>query len=136
MIPALISYILLNIFLARARAKSGSEVDEGRKAEIIAKVERIVDTIDRVVIVWFKFLLGLAIALALLLCVVILGILFESAAINAINILEFGSIAQIVEQVGTTRAISTLAIAIIPLIGVPYLLLILFRKRKDNKTKR
>ena len=61
MIPALISYILLNIFLARARAKSGTEVDEGRKAEIIAKVERIVNVINCVMAIWFKFVKPLSV---------------------------------------------------------------------------
>ena len=59
MLVAIISYILLNLFIARAKAQSGGEVDENSKAEMIAKVSRIIDTINRLVAIWFKFLLWL-----------------------------------------------------------------------------
>ena len=135
MIPALISYILLKIFIARAKAQSGGEVDEGRKAEIVAKVQRIVDIIDYVLVIWFKVLFGLAIILAILLCIAIIGIAIEHSALLQLEIFEFGSLALLTERHGVATIVSTLAVAIIPLIGIPYLLLTLFSKRQEKKVQ-
>ena len=135
MLVALISYILLQLFLARAKAQIGTEVDNAQKAEIVAKVQRITDVIDFVIAIWFKMLLGLAIIIAILVCIAIFGIAFESATITAIEILEFGTIAQLVSEFGTPTVISTLVFAVILLIGIPYLLMRFFSKRKEKVQK-
>lgn len=135
MLVALISYILLKIFLARAKAQSGTEVDESHKAEIVAKVKRIVDIIDYVIVIWFKVLFGLAIILAILLSIAIIGIAIEHSALLQLEIFEFGTLAFLIEKFGVATIVSTLAIAIIPLIGIPYLLLTLFSKRQEKKVQ-
>lgn len=135
MLVAIISYILLKIFLARAKAQSGTEVDESHKAEIVAKVKRIVDIIDYVIVIWFKVLFGLAIILAILLSIAIIGIAIEHSALLQLEIFEFGTLAFLIEKFGVATIISTLAIAIIPLIGIPYLLLVIFSKRQNKKVQ-
>lgn len=135
MLVALISYILLKIFLARAKAQSGTEVDESHKAEIVAKVKRIVDIIDYVIVIWFKVLFGLAIILAILLSIAIIGIAIEHSALLQLEIFEFGTLAFLIEKFGVATIVSTLAIAIIPLIGIPYLLLVIFSKRQNKKVQ-
>lgn len=135
MLVALISYILLKIFLARAKAQSGTEVDESHKAEIVAKVKRIVDIIDYVIVIWFKVLFGLAIILAILLSIAIIGIAIEHSALLQLEIFEFGTLAFLIEKFGVATIVSTLAIAIIPLIGIPYLLLVIFSKRQEKKVQ-
>lgn len=135
MLVALISYILLKIFLARAKAQSGTEVDESHKAEIVAKVKRIVDIIDYVLVIWFKVLFGLAIILAILLSIAIIGIAIEHSALLQLEIFEFGSLALLTERHGVATIVSTLAVAIIPLIGIPYLLLVIFSKRQNKKVQ-
>ena len=135
MLVALISYILLKIFLALAKAQSGTEVDESHKAEIVAKVKRIVDIIDYVIVIWFKVLFGLAIILAILLSIAIIGIAIEHSALLQLEIFEFGTLAFLIEKFGVATIVSTLAIAIIPLIGIPYLLLVIFSKRQNKKVQ-
>lgn len=135
MLVALISYILLKIFLARAKAQSGTEVDESHKAEIVAKVKRIVDIIDYVLVIWFKVLFGLAIILAILLSIAIIGIAIEHSALLQLEIFEFGTLALLTERHGVATIVSTLAVAIIPLIGIPYLLLVIFSKRQNKKVQ-
>ena len=135
MLVALISYILLKIFLARAKAQSGTEVDESHKAEIVAKVQRIVDIIDCVIVIWFKVLFGLAIILAILLSIAIIGIAIEHSALLQLEIFEFGTLALLTERHGVATIVSTLAVAIIPLIGIPYLLLVIFSKRQNKKVQ-
>lgn len=130
MILAAISYILLHVFLLVAKAQSGAGVDENKKAEIVAKVQRIIDVIDYILVIWFKVLMGLAGVATILLCVTILGIVFDATTITSIKLFEFGSIAQIVKQFGTPTVISTIALSIIPLLGIPYLLMKIFSKKK------
>lgn len=130
MILAAISYILLHVFLLVAKAQSDAGVDENKKAEIVAKVQRIIDVIDYILVIWFKVLIGLAGVATILLCVTILGIVFDATTITSIKLFEFGSIAQIVKQFGTPTVISTIALSIIPLLGIPYLLMKIFSKKK------
>lgn len=125
MLIAIISYILLNLFLALAKAKSGGNVDEGRKAEMIAKVSRIVNTINRLVAIWFKFLLWLFIiafaAAFIALCISIFGISLDSAWIATIELWKFGTIAQLVEKFGMAKAISAISVSLVLLAGLSYL---------------
>jgi hypothetical protein len=132
MIPALISYILLNLFLARAKRQSGSEVNDSRKAEIIAKVERIVNVINCVVAIWFKFIFALAIVATILIGLLILGILLEWEMLTSIAILEYGTVVQVVDSFGRTNAIIALALTPIPLIGITYLLMRVFSNRNNK----
>ena len=134
MLVAIISYILLNIFLARAKAKSGGEVDEGRKAETIAKVSRIVGTINRLVAIWFKFLLWLFIiasaAAFIALCISIFGISLDSTWVATIELWEFGTIAQLVEKFGMAKAISAISVSLILLAGLSYLAVWLLNNKR------
>ena len=140
MIPALISDILLNIFLARIKAQRGSDIDEGSKAEAIAKVEKIVNIINRVVIIWFKVLLSVALivisTLIISSLVAIVGISLEVSSVVALELWQWGTIADVVAKVGLPRVISSLTLSFILLGGLFYLclwLLIKLIKRKSDK---
>lgn len=125
MLVAIISYILLNLFIARAKAQSGGEVDENSKAEMVAKVSKIVDTINRLVAIWFKFLLWLFIiifvAAFIALCISIWGISFDAEWITSVELWQFGTISQIVGKFGIVKIISAISASLVLLAGLSYL---------------
>ena len=134
MLVAIISYILLNLFIARAKAQSGGEVDENSKAEMIAKVSKIVDTINRLVAIWFKFLLWLFIiifvAAFIALCISICGISFDAEWITSVELWQFGTISQIVEKFGIVKIISAISTSLVLLAGLSYLAVWLLRNKR------
>ena len=134
MLVALISYILLNIYLARAKAQSGGDVDEGRKAEIVAKVAKIISIINRVLAIWFKFLLWVAIiafaAIIIALIISIFGITSEWAWVATFELWNLGTISQVVGQYGLTKVISAISISLVMLVGLCYLAIWLLTNKK------
>ena len=134
MLVAIISYLLLNLFLAIAKAQSKGEVDEGRKAEMIAKVSRIIGVINRLVAIWFKFLLWLFIIIFavtfLALCTSIFGISLNSAWITTIDLWELGTISQIVEKFGMTKVVSIISASLVLLAGLSYLAVWLLNNKR------
>ncbi len=134
MLVALVSYILLNIFLARVKAQEGEGMDEGRRKEAIDKVAKIVDTINRVVAIWFQVLLSIALivisALIIASIVAITGISLEVAWVVSLELWQWGSIADIVGEVGMPMVISSLALSLTLFGGLLYLCVWLFKKIK------
>lgn len=134
MLVALISYILLNIYLARAKSQSNGEIDEGRKAEMVAKVATIIGVINHVVAIWFKFLLLVAIivfvAAIIALAISIFGISAESAWVTSFELLDFGTISQIVGNHGLSKVITTILALLVLLMGLSSLAVWLLTNKK------
>ena len=133
---AIISYLLLRFYLMRLRMQKGGELGEAERAAAVAKVERIVNVIDRILILWFKFLL-LVVVILLAMTVVTLGISLlstapESAWVASIERWGFDLIAQLVGEYGAVVSLSALALSLgIGAISV-YLILRLFFRKKRN----
>ena len=125
MLVAVISYILLHIYLARLKAQRKSNLDEKSKAEAVAKVAKIINVINRIVALWFKFLLWAFIVLAAVaivaLGVAIFGISSEAEWLLSIELWEFGTIAQILGEYGITKVISAISILLVLLGALAYL---------------
>ena len=121
MLVAVISYILLHIYLARLKAQRKSNLDEQSKAEAVAKVAKIINVINRIVALWFKFLLWafivLAVAAILALGVSIFGIATDAEWLVSIELLEFGTVAQIVGEYGFGKVVSAISLSLV-LLGV------------------
>ena len=115
MLVAIISYILLNLYLMRIKAQSGGTVDDSSKAEAVAKVASIVSIINRVLAIWFKFLLWLFIVLfvAAIIALVtsIFGIRTEAAWLLSIELWSFGSISHIIGEYGVSKVISAISVS-------------------------
>ncbi|MBQ5647958.1 MAG: hypothetical protein IIV16_02405 [Alistipes sp.] len=140
MLVAIISYILLNLFLALAKSKGGSDTNDSRRAEAMAKAVKIVDAINRFVALWFKFLLVVALiifAVATVASIItILGIVLEIAWVSTVELWEFGTIEHIVGEYGMPTIISSLSLSIFIFGGLFYLclwLLIKLIRKKSNK---
>ncbi len=136
MLVALISYILLNIFLARMKAQEGEGMDDGRRAEAVAKVAKIVNIINRVVAIWFQVLLGIALTVIVIAIISfifsLISILVEAAWVESVEMWRLGSLSKIVTEYGTTRVISLLAILSIIFGGLFYLCVRLLKKIKSR----
>ena len=134
MLVAIISYILLKLYLARLRVERGAEVDEAGRAEAAAKVARIVNVIDRIVTIWFKFLLWVVIVLlavaVIALLISILGISTESSWLSSIELWSFGTIAQIVGEYGFGKVLATISISLVLLGGLICLAIWLLTNKK------
>jgi hypothetical protein len=117
MLVAILSYILLKLYLVRLKAKSGAEISEADRAEAVAKVDRIVNVVDRIVSIWFRLLLWVLIILfavvIITLLISIFGISAESSWLYSIELWSYGTIAQIVGEYGIGKAISTISIAVV-----------------------
>ena len=134
MLVALISYILLNIYLARAKSQSDGEIDEGRKAEMVAKVSKIIGVINHVVAIWFKFLLLVAIivfiAAIVALAISIFGISAESTWVTSFELWSFGTISQIVSNHGLSKVITAILALLVLLMGLSSLAVWLLTNKK------
>ena len=134
MLVALISYILLNIYLARAKSQSDGEIDEGRKAEMVAKVSKIIGVINHVVAIWFKFLLLVAIivfiAAIVALAISIFGISAESTWVTSFELWSFGTISHIVGEHGLSKVITTILALLVLLMGLSSLAVWLLTNKK------
>ena len=134
MLVALISYILLNIYLARAKSQSDGEIDEGRKAEMVAKVSKIIGVINHVVAIWFKFLLLVAIivfiAAIVALAISIFGISAESTWVTSFELWNFGTISHIVGEHGLSKVITTILALLVLLMGLSSLAVWLLTNKK------
>ena len=140
MLLALVSYILLNIFLARVKAQEGKGMDEGRRKEAIDKVAKIVDTINRVVAIWFQVLLSIALivisALFITSLVAVIGVSFEVSSVVTLELWQWGTIAEVVSEMGLPAVVSSLTLSLILLGGLLYLcirLLIKLIRKKSSK---
>ena len=136
MLVALISYILLNIFLARMKAQEGEGMDDGRRADAVAKVAKIVNIINSVVAIWFQVLLGIALTVIVIAIISfifsLISILVEAAWVESVEMWRLGSLSKIVTEYGTTRVISLLAILSIIFGGLFYLCVRLLKKIKSR----
>ena len=136
MLVALISYILLNIFLARMKAQEGEGMDDSRRADAVAKVAKIVNIINRVVAIWFQVLLGIALTVIVIAIISfifsLISILVEAAWVESVEMWRLGSLSKIVTEYGTTRVISLLAILSIIFGGLFYLCVRLLKKIKSR----
>lgn len=134
MLVAIISYILLKLYLARLRVERGAEVDEAGRTEAAAKVARIVNVIDRIVTIWFKFLLWVVIVLlavaVIALLISILGISTESSWLSSIELWSFGTIAQIVGEYGFGKVLAIISISLVLLGGLICLAIWLLTNKK------
>ena len=134
MLVAVISYILLKIFLARVRVQNGGEIDAGRKAEAIAKVQRIVDVINRIIAIWFKFLLWVVIivcvAAIIALGYTIFGLRTEAPWLLSLELWRFGTVEQMVGEYGLARITSTISVVVALLVGITYLAIWLLTNKK------
>ena len=134
MLVAIISYILLNLYLMRIKAQNGGTVDDSSKAEAVAKVASIVSIINRVLAIWFKFLLWLFIVLfvaaIIALVISIFGIRTEAAWLLSIELWSFGSISHIIGEYGVSKVISTSSISLMVLVGLIYLAIWLLNNKK------
>ena len=131
---AIISYLLLRFYLMRLRMQKGGELGEAERAAAVAKVERIVNVIDRILILWFKFLL-LVVVILLAMTVVTLGISLlstapESAWVASIERWGFDAITQVIGEFGVATSLSMLAISLGICAIVVYLILRLFFKKR------
>ena len=134
MLVAIISYILLNLYLMRIKAQNGGTVDDSSKAEAVAKVASIVSIINRVLAIWFKFLLWLFIVLfvaaIIALVISIFGIRTEAAWLLSIEFWSFGSISHIIGEYGVSKVISTISVSLMVLVGLIYLAIWLLNNKK------
>lgn len=132
---AIISYLLLRFYLMRLRMQKGGELDEAERAAAIAKVERIVNVIDRILILWFKFLL-LVVVILLAMTVVTLGISLlstapDSAWIASVNRWGIDTIAELVGEYGVVTSLSALALSLgVCAISIYLILRLFFRKHR------
>ena len=132
---AIISYLLLRFYLMRLRMQKGGELDEAERAAAVARVERIVNVIDRILILWFKFLLWLAIIL-LAMTVVVLAISLlstapDSAWIASVNRWGIDTIAELVGEYGVVTSLSALALSLgVCAISIYLILRLFFRKHR------
>ena len=133
---AIISYLLLKFYLMRLKMQRGGEIDEKERAEAIAKVSRIVNAIDFVLILWFKFLLWAIIILfattIIALGISLFGTAHESAWIAAVERWEVGAIAQLVGEYGVVTSLSALALTLGVGAIVIYSILKFFLKKKQK----
>ena len=131
---AIISYLLLKFYLMRLRMQKGRELDEAERAAAVARVERIVNVIDRILILWFKFLLWVVIVLlavaVIALLISILGISTESSWLSSIELWSFGTIAQIVGEYGFGKVLATISISLVLLGGLICLAIWLLTNKK------
>jgi hypothetical protein len=134
MLVAIISYILLNLYLMRIKAQNGGTVDDSSKAEAVAKVASIVSIINRVLAIWFKFLLWLFIVLfvaaIIALAISIFGIRTEAAWLLSIELWSFGSISHIIGEHGVSKVISAISVSLMVLVGLIYLAIWLLNNKK------
>ena len=132
---AIISYLLLRFYLMRLRMQKGGELDEAERAAAIAKVERIVNVIDRILILWFKFLLWLAIILLAMtvvaLAISLLSTAPDSAWIASVERWGVEFIAELVGEYGVVTSLSALALSLgVCAISIYLILRLFFRKRR------
>lgn len=131
---AIISYILLKFYLMHLKMRKGGEIDKSERAKAIAKVTKVVNMIDFVLILWFTFLLGLIILLfvttAVALGVSLLGYAPESAWIASIQYWEVDTITQIVGEYGLATSLALLTMILGVGAIVIYSILMLFFKKK------
>jgi hypothetical protein len=134
MLVAIISYILLNLYLMRIKAQNGGTVDDSSKAEAVAKVASIVSIINRVLAIWFKFLLWLFIVLfvaaIIALVISIFGIRTEAAWLLSIELWSLGSVSHIIGEHGVSKVISTISVSLMVLVGLIYLAIWLLNNKK------
>ena len=116
------------------KEQSGEEADAGRKAEAIAKVRRIVIVINRIVAIWFKFLLWLAIVVCVAAIIAlgysIFALRTEDAWLLSLEIWKFGTISQIVQEYSLAQVVSVISVTISLLAGVVYLAIWLLTNKK------
>lgn len=131
---AIISYLLLKFYLMYLQKQKGSDLDEMERASAVARVSRIVDIIDRILILWFKFLLVVVIILfvatIITLFISLLGSISESAWIASIARWNFDAITQVVSKFGVAISLTILAISLGLCAIVVYLILRLLFKKK------
>lgn len=132
---AIISYLLLRFYLMRLRMQKGGELDEAERAAAVARVERIVNVIDRILILWFKFLLWLAIILLAMtvvaLAISLLSTAPDSAWVASIERWGVEFIAELVGEYGVVTSLSALALSLgIGAISVYLILRLFFRKKR------
>ena len=130
---AIISYLLLKFYLMRLKVQKGGEIDESERAQAIAKVTKIVNVVDFVLIIWFKFLLGLILLLfattIVALGISLLGSAPESAWIASVQHWEVDAITQIVGKYGVATSLALLATTLgVGAIVVYSILRLFFRK--------
>ena len=133
------SYILLKLYILQLKIRSKANLDEKEKAEAAAKVNKIANTLDRIVTLWFKLLLWVVIILftvtILSLIISLFGITSESAWITSIELWGLGTIAQIVSEQGLGKVISTITILLLIFGGLSYLAVWLLNNKKLWKRK-
>ena len=131
---AIISYLLLKFYLMYLQKQKGSDLDEMERASAVARVSRIVDIIDRILILWFKFLLVVVIILfvatIITLFLSLLGSISEPAWIASIAHWNFDAITQVVSKFGVAISLTILAISLGLCAIVVYLILRLLFKKK------
>ena len=132
---AIISYLLLRFYLMRLRMQKGGELDEAERAAAVARVERIVNVIDRILILWFKFLLWLAIILLAMtvvaLAISLLSTAPDSAWVASIERWGVEFIAELVGEYGVVTSLSALALSLgVCAISIYLILRLFFRKRR------
>ena len=139
MLVAIMSYILLKLYILQLKIRSKANLDEKEKAEAAAKVNKIANTLDRIVTLWFKLLLWVVIILftvtILSLIISLFGITSESAWITSIELWGLGTIAQIVSEQGLGKVISTITILLLIFGGLSYLAVWLLNNKKLWKRK-
>ena len=139
MLVAIISYILLKLYILQLKIRSKANLDEKEKAEAAAKVNKMANTLDRIVTLWFKLLLWVVIILftvtILALIISLFGITSESAWITSIELWGLGTIAQIVSEQGLGKVISTITILLLIFGGLSYLAVWLLNNKKLWKRK-
>lgn len=131
---AIISYLLLKFYLMHLKMRKGGEIDKSERVKAIAKVTKVVNMVDFVLILWFTFLLGLIILLfvttAVALGVSLLGYAPESAWIASIQHWEVDTITQIVGEYGLATSLALLTMILGVGAIVIYSILMLFFKKK------
>ena len=139
MLVAIMSYILLRLYILQLRVRSRAKLDENEKAEAAAKVTKITNVVDRIVVLWLKLQLCIAITLfavaIIALIVSIFGITSEWAWITSIELWELGTISQIVGKHGVGRVISIISILLLLFAGLSYLAVWLLTNKKLWKRK-
>ena len=131
---AIISYLLLKFYLMHLKMQKGGEIDKSERAKAIAKVTKVVNMVDFVLILWFTFLLGLILLLfvttTVALGVSLLGYAPESAWIASIQHWEVDTITQIVGEYGLATSLALLTMILGVGAIVIYSILMLFFKKK------
>ena len=139
MLVAIISYILLRLYILQLRVRSRAEFDEKKRAKAIAKVSKIINVVDRIVVLWLKLQLYIAITLfavaIIALIISIFGITCEWAWITSIELWGFGTISQIVGEHGIGKVISTISLLLLVFAGLSYLTVWLLTNKKLWKHK-